>query len=173
MSHDNWGRCVAKLAVVSSSSSAGDPAMEAASEIPRLKASFGNPQPPFERLFLFSKELDIDLSGEKDELASSCYEQRYNKTAHLGTLQCQLLLYLTCMHSKPDKKLQQEGIGMQFRLATGNKVAIVASHHSHLSHCPAASHHRWTGPPSRQNMTGGWLCRTESALHGWYHTTHA
>lgn len=27
--------------------SIGDPAMEAASEIPRLKTSFGNPQPPF------------------------------------------------------------------------------------------------------------------------------
>ena len=163
-------RCVVKPAVVNGSSSAGDPAMEAASEIPRLKASFGDPQPSLERLVLVSKELDIDLSGEKDELVSSRYEQHYNKMAHLGTLQCQLLLYFTCIHSKPDKKLQ-EGIGMQFTLATGSKVAIVASHHSHFSHCPATSHHHWTGPPSGQNVTG-WLYRTESALHG-YHTTHA
>ena len=163
-------RCVVKPAVVSGSSSAGDPAMEAASEIPRLKASFGDPQPSLERLVLVSKELDIDLLGEKDELASSCYEQRYDKMAYLGTLQCQLLFYLTCIHSKPDKKLQQEGIGMQFTLATGSKIAIGASHHSRFFHCPVTSHHHWTGPPSRQNVTGGWLYRTESALHG-YHTT--
>ena len=94
--------------------------MEATSKIPRLKASFGDPQPSLERLVLVSKELDVDLLGEKDKLASSHYEQRYDKMAHLGTLQCQLLFYLACIHSKPDKKLQQEGIGMQFTLATGN-----------------------------------------------------
>ena len=116
-------------------SSLGDPAMKTASEIPRLTASLGNFQPPLERPFLVSKELDVDLSEEKTGWPQATMSNNELHVAYLGTLQCQLLLYFTCVHSKPDEELEKKTMKMTFKMAKGNMAfgayifSIVQQHH--------------------------------------------